>query len=568
MTTMIQRLRSRTGVAESALFVIVLAAAVYFRADRAGAVALASSLALAVLAIRMYRRQLDQMQRVEDYLRQIGETGARLASNETQLADATAQLRAVAVRLVEAEGWMPETRNRLGDIDSRLGAAEAALADVSGSLPELRTQVAAAHMRLAGSEAGLAGVVTQLAADRARVDGLEASATTDRARLDGLEANATTDRARLAGIDAIGAELAAGRTRVDGLESRLAAESGRIGGTEAQLGELTTRLTTAETRLAPSTRTFNITERRLVALEGDSTRLRVGLVGLARFGRFPPTFYAASTFDPEADLLAVIVRHVASRRAIDVGANRGEFSAALRNAGFTVDAFEPLPELAAELRGRFADDQGVRIHQLACSDVDGSAELHLVESRQGASSDDTLFSSLATHPAFDGFEFSRRIEVSTRRLATVFPEAEHRAFGLLKTDAEGQDKRVLAGADGLAAEVLLVEFWDAAHVFNQGKVENTLADYLSTVDRTRYPHHIVMWRQSTSGEFGLAVDASETPKESWGNILFTANEALMEALVAWGRRAYGANRVDGALRPVSQAGESARLTEALRTTGT
>ena len=47
-------------------------------------------------------------------------------------------------------------------------------------------------------------------------------------------------------------------------------------------------------------------------------------------------------FDPEIDILPTLARVLKSKKSIDVGANRGEFTAALRRSGFNVDSFEPM----------------------------------------------------------------------------------------------------------------------------------------------------------------------------------------------------------------------------------
>lgn len=70
-----------------------------------------------------------------------------------------------------------------------------------------------------------------------------------------------------------------------------------------------------------------------------------------------------------------------TRVVFDVGANRGDFTAAILAAAdnaavrVTVYAFEPNPEVAADLTRRFARDPRVRIVEAAVSDVEGTAPL-------------------------------------------------------------------------------------------------------------------------------------------------------------------------------------------------
>lgn len=59
---------------------------------------------------------------------------------------------------------------------------------------------------------------------------------------------------------------------------------------------------------------------------------------------------------------------------LDVGANAGAYSYFMQRAGAMVHAFEPIPELAARLRERFADR--LTVHQLGISDQTGQFEIN------------------------------------------------------------------------------------------------------------------------------------------------------------------------------------------------
>jgi FkbM family methyltransferase len=243
--------------------------------------------------------------------------------------------------------------------------------------------------------------------------------------------------------------------------------------------------------------------------------VRNSIIRLTASGSLPFEFYTAGSFDPELSMLPILARQLSSLIAIDVGANRGEFTNSLRQAGFEVDAFEPLPNLVADLSRRFAWDRRVRIHPYACSDRDGKAILHIAQSVDPAL-DTTLYSALETHPAYDGLSFGNGIEVVVRRLDSVLaPQQPYRA-GLLKIDTEGHDIAVLKGAKNIEAEALMVEYWDDSFVFNAGATHNRLEDYVSIIDQKRYPIYIVIWRGISRNEFGFIVEPSQTPRGSWG----------------------------------------------------
>lgn len=233
----------------------------------------------------------------------------------------------------------------------------------------------------------------------------------------------------------------------------------------------------------------------------------------------------SGVFDPELELLPVLAANLKSKRAFDVGANRGEFTAAMRSAGFSVDSFEPLPKLARLLHKRFAKDSQVCVHQLACSNSDGMTKLHKF-SALDSELDTTLFSTLSPHPAYEGLKSSHKIMVRTSRLDSMFPTATK--VGLLKIDTEGHDIAVLKGAGDLHPEVILVEFWDENFVFNAGKVSNRPQDFQGQINADRYKHNILFWRRGNAEEYGIIFDAAQSPSATWGNIMFFDQEPVFE----------------------------------------
>ena len=289
---------------------------------------------------------------------------------------------------------------------------------------------------------------------------------------------------------------------------------------------------------------------RLQNLERDTELVRKGTVSLMSSGRLPADYYTAGSFDPERGFLSIIARHVSSANAIDVGANRGDFTYALRKAGFDVDAFEPRPDLAADLKRRFAQDNKVRVHRFACSDRDGTANLQFASADDPAL-DTTLFSTLETHNTFDGLNFERGAEVRLCRLDTVLAPKAKYSVGLLKTDTEGHDIAVLNGAKKINAEVLLVEYWDEHFIFNSGTTHNTIKDYLASFDKARFPLCVIMWRGISRGEFGFIVGPAATPRGSWGNLLFARDASLVDEIVEWARSTYGSDRVVSGAAPIA-----------------
>ncbi len=148
------------------------------------------------------------------------------------------------------------------------------------------------------------------------------------------------------------------------------------------------------------------------------------------------------TRNPHYDQLTaeVIERVLAGGgNAIDVGAHVGDILGrilAVSPAGTHV-GFEPLPDLAAELRRRFP---AVAIHEVALSDAEGEIEFHHV----------------VDSPAHSGIRLRRlesddaevhKIRVRTARLDDVVPL--ERPVSFLKIDVEGAELGVLKGGGEL-----------------------------------------------------------------------------------------------------------------------
>jgi FkbM family methyltransferase len=247
-------------------------------------------------------------------------------------------------------------------------------------------------------------------------------------------------------------------------------------------------------------------------------------------------------FNPEIDIIPILAKALTSKKSIDVGANRGEFTAALRQAGFEVDCFEPLASLVKELESRFAGDASVRIHEIACSNRDGLSNLYEF-STADTNLDRTLFSTLKLHPTYDGLSLDQHSLVQTSRLDTIFGDTPELPLGLLKIDTEGHDIAVLQGATKIKAEALLLEFWDGEFVFNQGQVANRLLDYESVVAKDLFPFNLLFWRGDGSSSFGVVCNPIESPPMSWGNILYLNSSSAYGAVKEFCLTKYGSERM-------------------------
>ncbi|HWA59869.1 MAG TPA: FkbM family methyltransferase [Caulobacteraceae bacterium] len=122
------------------------------------------------------------------------------------------------------------------------------------------------------------------------------------------------------------------------------------------------------------------------------------------------------------------------RLAVDVGANKGVWTAALCDLGVSVHAFEPNPKIFAELH-RALRSRAV-LHPLALSDRAGIAEFRVPRSRRGYSNQGGSLSAVAVRGLYGA------TQVETARLDDLGLVN----VGFIKIDVEGAEMAVLQGA--------------------------------------------------------------------------------------------------------------------------
>jgi FkbM family methyltransferase len=156
-------------------------------------------------------------------------------------------------------------------------------------------------------------------------------------------------------------------------------------------------------------------------------------------------FYFFGTYLLEEEILDCWQREARGARVIfDVGANAGIFSlAALAvQPDVTVHAFEPTPEIAAELRAT-ADLNGLarlHVHDVAIFSEDGLAALRRCRGESGTN-EGMNFITRSTRPAEE--------IVRTVRLDSFSSDHAIDHVDLLKLDIQGQEHRALQGASDL-----------------------------------------------------------------------------------------------------------------------
>lgn len=140
-----------------------------------------------------------------------------------------------------------------------------------------------------------------------------------------------------------------------------------------------------------------------------------------------------------------ILRSVRPDFVIDVGANRGQFSLAVREALGDVEilAFEPLMVPAEILSKQKLLMKNLELFTIALGDEEGEVMLNVSKSDDSSSLLNITHSQVELYP---GTEKISEEVVKIRRLDSYITHCAGKNCVLLKMDVQGYEKRVLEGA--------------------------------------------------------------------------------------------------------------------------
>lgn len=168
---------------------------------------------------------------------------------------------------------------------------------------------------------------------------------------------------------------------------------------------------------------------------------------------------------------------------LDVGANKGEWTAALLRLVPAVEvvALEPAPLQAELLRDRFSGDRRVLIKQVAASDAVGKAVFHLTEH----SHNNSLLTPRDMNKHYGGRSWDEIGQVTVETmpldsLGVVGPS-------LIKIDVQGAENLVLAGASTTLARTtaVLLEITASSH-YEGDSLANDLDQQMRSVGFAEY----------------------------------------------------------------------------------
>jgi len=140
---------------------------------------------------------------------------------------------------------------------------------------------------------------------------------------------------------------------------------------------------------------------------------------------------------------------------MDIGANRGQFSLAVREYAprARVIAFEPLPGPAALFQRIFVGDPMIRLHPVAIGAKAGEALIHVTEADDSSS---LLTVSLFQEKLFRGCRMVATATIKVGRLADFVSAQEIVSPAMLKLDVQGYELEALQGCDDLLDRFMYV----------------------------------------------------------------------------------------------------------------
>ena len=240
--------------------------------------------------------------------------------------------------------------------------------------------------------------------------------------------------------------------------------------------------------------------------------------------------------DIDIELMVYLYSYVPHHRAIDIGANRGDVSNRLLQAGYEVYAFEPFPPVLEKLTTRLGDNPNFHLFPFAIGSANETRDLHIAadQTEDKIYDDSTFYSSLTKHSLSEGLVFTETLSVPVKTLSSLH-ETENLPtdIGLVKIDTEGFDLEVIKGMGDCIYPVVVAEFWDANFPFGQSGAMNHLKDMVKEMRERNYRWHIVIYRIWGSHDISYYCNSAYSLDNSWGNVFFFQDYEVFSEALKW-----------------------------------
>jgi FkbM family methyltransferase len=240
--------------------------------------------------------------------------------------------------------------------------------------------------------------------------------------------------------------------------------------------------------------------------------------------------------DIDIELMVYLYSYLPHHRAIDIGANRGDVSNRLLQAGYEVYAFEPFPPVLEKLTTRLGDNPYFHLFPFAMGSANETRDLYIAadQTKDKIYEDSTFYSSLTKHSLSEGLAFTESISVTVKTLSSLH-ETENLPtdIGLVKIDTEGFDLEVIKGMGDGIYPVVVAEFWDANFPFGQSGAMNHLKDMVKAMRERNYRWHIVIYRIWGSHDISYYCNSAYSLDNSWGNVFFFQDYEVFSEALKW-----------------------------------
>lgn len=240
--------------------------------------------------------------------------------------------------------------------------------------------------------------------------------------------------------------------------------------------------------------------------------------------------------DLDIELMTYLYSYLPHRLAVDIGANRGDVSSRLLQAGYQVYAFEPFPPVIDKLKNRLGNHPNFRLFPLAIGSENQTQELHIAtdETPDNTYQDASFYSSLTKHSLSEGLVFTDTIPVTVKTLASLHDTEElPKDIGLVKIDTEGFDLEVIKGMGNYRYPVVVAEFWDQNFPFGGSGAMNQLPDLVNAMKERDYHWHLVIYRIWGSSDVSYYCNSAYSLDNSWGNVFFFQDYHVFHQALLW-----------------------------------